>query len=988
MEKLKRLIVSVAVFATIIASFAQKPTYTREEMEHWVDSVFSTLSETEKIGQTMMIYCSSNNEDFYQQVSDYIKSYGIGGVIFMQGNPVTQAKLTNKFQSESRIPLLISQDAEWGPQMRLKDDCTAFPKQMTLGAITDDSLIYQMGKAVATQLLRLGVHVNFAPVVDVNNNPANPVINVRSFGEDKYNVAAKGIMYMKGMQDNKVAAVAKHFPGHGDTNTDSHSDLPVINHSYKHISDIELYPFKQLVNNGVHGIMVAHIYFPQIDSTKNITSSLSKPIVTGILRDSLNFSGLAITDGLNMKALYKYAQSGEIEAYALQAGNDVLLLPADVDKAVTTIQSWLNQGKITRQRLDDACKNVLREKFMLGAKSLKNTVVDTTNIIADLNSPKDKTLIRTLYRNAFTAIKNNNNTLPLDLSTSLKTVCVVVSDDKRPVLENSFGRYTEGNFIYAKYKSGKSLCDSIINKTDKYDRVIVIIASSSNSTKTKFNISSDVYDMIDMLSFHPNSTLCIIANPYLAGNIKNIDNFNAVIFGYEPVDDVFDLLPQCLFGAYPIKGRLPVSINEQYKAGAGVDVQIKNKGVISYPSQDEIDAMYGSFHVIDSLALAGINIKAYPGCQVVAIHKGNVILNKAYGNMTYENNDPVTTETLYDVASITKIMATTLAVLSLQEYQKFDIDKPLSRYLPFLDYSDKKNIIIRDIMAHQARFPASIQVFSDFTDDSYREDNVRETMTTEFSVKVADKMYVKRSVPFHIYDTTAQCKLLSGKKLPKNHYVYSCMGFILLAKGIENSINMPLNEYVEQYYYSPMGLSRTTFLPLEKFSKKEIAPTENDKTFRRQVVRGYVHDEKAALLGGVAGNAGLFSNAIGIGTLMQMLLQDGYYGGRQYIKDVYIKDFTTTQFPEIDNRRALGFDKPLIEGGNNGPVCEEASSKSFGHSGFTGCFTWADPQNELVYVFLSNRIYPDVSNNKISKYSFRSKIHSALYNIVNSAKPE
>lgn len=975
--------ISKAIIITLLSilsmeAFSQTDCVERDKCDIWVDSVYNSLTQTQRIGQLMMIRCFSNQtEEFYDEISRQIKEYNVGGICFFQGDPASQIELVNRFQSEAQTPLLISQDAEWGPAMRFRNHCLPFPKQMTLGAITNDSLIYEMGVSIAQQLKAIGVNVSFSPVVDINNNPNNPVINYRSFGESKENVARKGVMYMKGLQDNNVLAIAKHFPGHGDTDTDSHYDLPVINHTYSHVDSVELYPFKELINEGVSGIMNAHIYFPLIDNTKNIPSSLSEKIVSGILRDSLNFKGVTYSDGLEMKAIFKFAEPGEVEAYSLKAGNDIQLLPVDIDKSMQTINQWINDGRIQQSQLEEACRRILKSKYHI-LQDIRE--IDNHNLEYSLNSDEDKVLVRELYRNSITAIKNDKEALPLSVDNNEEFACFVVSDKHIETLETSFRRYKDIDFHYIECQSNKKQCSDIEALAENYKKIVVIVNSSSNSIKKKFEISDEVYKLINILSYRPSSVLCIIANPYLASNIENIDNYNAVVFGYETNDNVYDILPQSLFGAYPITGRLPVSINKQYQVLSGIDIE--KSGTISYPSAEEIKVRYGDFAKVDSLVNFGINIKAYPGCQIFVIHEGNVIIDKAYGHLTYNNKEQVDTETMYDVASLTKIAATTLSIMDLENKKMMNIDAPLSYYLPFLNQSNKNKLIIRDIMAHNTGLIPYINFYNNFTDNKFRKNNMRNDISDKFTVKIAKDKYVSKDWQYFIFDSIAKTDFVEEEKMPPNRYIYSDLGFILLRKAIEDITNQPIDRYVENTFYNSLGLQRTTYLPNDRGSGTNIAPTERDTKFREQVLKGYVHDEAAALLGGVSGHAGLFSTAKEMGIIMQMIMQEGVYNNKRYFNSRIVKDFTAAQYPEINNRRGIGFDKPNIENTEEGPVCTMASQSSFGHSGFTGCLAWADPEEQLVYIFISNRIHPNANNIKLTKYNIRSDIHQAIYEAI------
>ena len=946
------------------------------DADKWVDSVFSSLSLKEKVGQTMMIRSSSEGDEAYnKEIERQIREYNIGGICFFKGEPITQAKLTNKWQNLAKTPLLISMDAEWGLEMRLKDKTMAFPKQMTLGAIKDDCKVYEMACIVAQQLKRIGVNMSFSPVADVNNNAANPVINYRSFGEDRDNVANKCMAFMDGLQESYVIAVAKHFPGHGDTDTDSHHSLPIINHPRERLDSIELYPFKKLIEHGIMGVMNAHIYVPTLEPEEGVPASMSQNIVDELLRNKLAFNGLTITDGLEMGAILQYKNPGEIEAQSAIAGNDIQLLPIDIDKAINKTLEAIKKGELDEEKINSACKRILYAKYFAGLSERKK--ISENNISADLHLPEDKIFRRQLYASAITAVKNEAKILPLKLDAGIKTACVLISSVNTDEFKNIFANYHKADFFNLDLKAGASKCDEIIKSVVKYDRIVILVATNSSSAKNNFNISDEVYQFIDSCAVLKQSVLCIAGNPYIGTKFSKLDNHNSIVFAYEPTKDVLQLLPQALFGAFEISGQLPVSINEKYKALASVYVPASR--VLAYPPDYEIAYRYGDFKNVDSIALDGIKKKAYPGCQVFAAHKGEVIYSKSFGNLSYDTGAAKTNNnTVYDVASLTKIAATTLSVMKLQEQCVFDVDLLISDFLPFLRGTDKEDIVIREAMAHQARLASYIPFYKDIENsDSLRKALISDKFSEEYPVKIAENVYLKEHYDLHILDSIGNSNLLLTNK-----YVYSDLGFLLIAKAIESTVLKNFDEYVEESFYLPMGLNKTTFLPLNKMKKDNIAPTENDKTFRKQLLRGYVHDQTAAMLGGVAGHAGLFSTAEELGKIMQMLLFKGKYGNVDYIDYHVIREFARTQFPENDNRKACGFDKPPLGNSSAGQTCKSASANSFGHTGFTGAYAWADPDTDLVYIFLSNRINPDVKNTKLSSLHIRTKIHQAFYDAI------
>ncbi len=944
-----------------------------KEAELWADSVLNSLTLKEKIGQMIIVRGSSNGDVAEEAIIEkYIKEYNIGGICFFKGDPTIQAKLTNKWQKLSKIPMFISMDAEWGLEMRLKDKAMAFPKQMTLGAIRNDMYIKKMGEAIANQLKRLGVNMSFAPCVDINNNPNNPVINYRSFGEDPENVALKGVIYMKALQENGIIAVAKHFPGHGDTNVDSHYSLPVIKHDLDRLNKIELYPFTKMIEYDVAGIMNAHLYIPSLDKIKR-PASLSLTIVNKLLKENLKYNGLIMTDGLEMGAITSYKPAGEVEVAAVLAGNDILLLPLDVKKAVDSVYNAVNNGTISKVTIDNSCKKILKYKYKYGINNYNE--VSLENIEKDINLEKDKALLRELYTNATTVIKNKNDILPLSLETNIKTACLVISNDNCIAFTEMVKNYCKADYFNLKLNSTEESCNKIFNKLKKYDRTIVLVASSTNSPKSNFGVSTSVISGLENFSKLNNAILCLAINPYFASKIVSLNNYSAIVLGYENVIDVLEILPQQLFGAYEIDGQLPVSIANKYPVLFGEKIEKTN--VLQYLSEDEIVNLFGDLSYIDSIAIDGIDIKAYPGCQIFAAYDGKVIYNKSFGKQTYSKTSlNINNYTLFDMASVTKVAATNISVMYLYDNALIDIDKPISDYLTFLKESNKKNIDFRNTMAHQARFVSYIPFKKDFiNDESFRKKWSSNTKSNIYNVKVADNFYVKKEYKKFLLDSIANSKMQ-----PRKRMVYSDLGYILISEVINKITGKTLDVFADSIFYSKMGLYNTTFNPLNKFDKNRIAPTENDNLFRHQLVQGYVHDENAGLLGGVSGHAGLFSTAKEVGTIMQMLLNGGNYGNKQYISQGVVNQFTSVQYREDDNRKGCGFDKPGLK--ENNPVCEGASKSSFGHTGFTGIYAWADPDKKLVYVFVSNRVYPDASNRKISRYDIRTRIHQCFYNIL------
>ena len=1003
MFKCKYIFIFIIYFLFASNLFAQDTTNILSKQDLWVNSVMNKMNLDEKIGQLFMIAAYSNKDQKHiNEVSYIIKKYKIGGLIFFQGGQVRQANLTNYYQSRSKTPLLIAIDGEWGLGMRL-DSTISYPRQMMLGAIQDDSLIYQMGYDIAQQMKRMGIHVNFAPVVDVNNNPLNPVINVRSFGEDRENVSQKGIMYMKGMQDAGLIATAKHFPGHGDTDSDSHYTLPSVNHNREHLDSVELYPFKKIFDAGIEGVMVAHLNVPELGTKPDTPTTLTKSVVTDLLKDEMGFDGLIFTDALNMKGATKYYDPGEIEAMALNAGNDVLLFPVSVSKAISKIKKQVRKGLISRDRIDESCRKVLAAKYRAGLFQYKKNeeVVNTENLEKDLNNLMYEVTRHGLIESGLTLIRNEKKILPIKKLKRKKIASLAFNTDEVTAFQKTLSKYAKVDH----FVSVEELSDSLLNVLKDYDIVITSVHNTSNSPSKNYNVKQNYLDIVGNLSINTKIIFSVFASPYSLNSFQIINNIDAILIAYHDDDVTQSIAAQAIFGGAHVSGRLPVTINQNYPAGFGLD--IKKKIRLQYGIPEQVGISSEKLRKIDSLALNAIENQATPGCRVLIARKGIVFYDKSFGYHTYMQQNPVKENDIYDIASITKITATIPTLMHLYEDSLFSVDSKLADYLPELDTTNKGDLIIKDILTHQAQFNGWIPFYYSTLETLYPEQNLlNNKFTEEYPYKIGNHAYMAKNTifkedyyayyphdkyntqiakDFYILDAyrdTIYKKIRESNLLEEKAYRYSDLGYYYFYKIIENLTGSRFQDYVDSTFYEELGAYRTTYLPLNKFKKSEIVPSENDQVFRKQLLHGYVHDPGAAMLGGVCGHAGVFSTAGDLAKIMQMYLNEGEYGGAKYFNAETIDFFTTSPFLDNDNRRALGFDKPQMDYTKEGPTCKCVSEKSFGHSGFTGTIAWADPEEQIVYIFLSNRIHPDQDNNKLIKMNVRTDIQQVIYDAI------
>ncbi|NSW94563.1 MAG: serine hydrolase [Bacteroidales bacterium] len=868
-------------------------------------------------------------------------------------------------------------DAEWGLGMRLQD-VEKFPYQMTLGAITDDSLIYKMGKMVAQQCKRLGVHVNLAPVADINNNPANPVINYRSFGENKENVAHKAMLYMKGMQDNGVSATLKHFPGHGDTNVDSHYDLPVITHSRDRLESIELYPFVKLIDEGAGCVMTAHLNLPAVDATPNLPATLSPAVIKQLLIKDLGFKGLVITDAMNMKGVTKYFKAGEAEALAFMAGNDVVEFVTDIESAIRETMNMIASKKILPAEIDMKCRKVLALKYWSGLSKPVN--INKENIIKDLNPQTTLALIRDLYANSLTVIQNNNNIIPLKNPGKMKIAALAVNKNRITVFQKRLLNYCPADTLFISAENWND-SEKLLSKLAGYDLVIAGVFGTSQSPSGNFGIKPELNSFLEKLSGTTRTIIAFFGNPYALDKLKAVEKAEGLIVTYQENSITEDLSAQLIYGGIGGKGVLPVTINQKWRAGHGIitrgDLRLKyglpeNAGL----SSEKLNRN------IDSIALAGLKAKAYPGCQVMVARKGIVVFWKTYGFHTYENRIAVREDDLFDLASVTKVSSTLAGLMLLDSEGKFSPDKTLGEYVPFFRNSNKEKLMMKDILTHQAGLTAWIPFWRETVknDSVFRKNIFSHESSRKYPLEVADGLFINKKYRHKIFNEIKKSPL--GEK----KYVYSDLAFIISPEIIEQLTGEKWYEFVTLNVYHKIGAFDMVFNPYMRYPLSRIVPTEYDSLFRKQLLHGTVHDEGAAMLGGISGHAGLFSTANDLMKLMELYRRMGEYGGERIISEEVMKRYTSVQFPENNNRRGLGFDKPLLNNSELSPKdaypSKSASMKSFGHSGYTGTFVWIDPVYDISYVFLSNRVYPTRNNNLLSDMNIRSDILESIYKSI------
>jgi len=960
---MKKIFFIVAVFISSI-SFSQYRS--RLSVDKWVDSVFNSLTPEQRIAQLMVIRAHSNlGADHVAKVTSDIQQYNVGALCFFQGGPIRQANLTNFYQSIAKTPLMITIDGEWGVGMRL-DSVTKYPYQLTLGAMDNQRLVYEMGLAVGEQCKRLGIHVNYAPVVDINNNPNNPVIGYRSFGEDRDKVIKFGIAYMKGMQDAGIMACAKHFPGHGDVDVDSHLDLPVINKTRAELDSNELKPFRELIKAGIGSVMVAHLSVPSIDTGEHRATSISKNAVTGVLRDDIGFTGLTFTDALEMKGVAKYFPGGVISVEALIAGNDMLCLPEDVGKAIDAIKSAISENRLTWDDVNEKVKKVLKAKYQLGLNQLKP--IETTNLLRDLNAKADALRLK-VAKETITVLKQGTGNSSLPLKKNYKVAYIEIGDSDI----NSFGReisetYKTDTYLFS-WKDGDDKADEIFEKViDKYDAVVIGIHNFSNRPANNYGITNSSLSLWRRLN-KANSITLVFGNVLAAANYCAA---NTLIACHQDDNITRQVAADLLKGKNSASGRLPVRVCN-FTAGYGIDVAAVEE---TNPSMKKV----WMAQTIDSIVTDAISQKAFPGCVVLAVKDGEIIYDKAFGSYAIDKPQPVTLESIFDLASVTKISATTLSIMKLYEEGKIKLNGTLGDYLPWTQHSDKANLRIDDILLHEVGLTPTIFFYRETVDSATGIPNpalYSDKPKPGYTIRVAENLYLKNE-----WQDTMLSRIIKSAPPRVGRYSYSDNDFIFLGKIVEQLSGMTLDQYVRKNFYSKLGLETTGFKPRERFAVNRIIPTEEEKYFRKQLLWGDVHDEGASMFGGVAGHAGLFSDAYDLAMLYQMLLNGGELNGERIFKEETIKLFTA--YHSKDSRRAYGFDKPEKDNVTRKEPYPSllASPQTFGHTGFTGTCVWVDPKYDLVYIFLSNRVNPSRNNPAFAQLSVRGKIQDTIIEAI------
>ena len=954
-------ILYVFFFFSFTFVFSQSPLKTKDELNQkkWVDSIYQSLSEEEKIGQLFTVWVATKyGQQEIDHISGLINEYKLGGLIFSLGNIKDQADATNHFQSISKVPLLIGMDAEWGIGMRL-DDAFSFPYNMTLGAVENNDLIYNVGKRIGHHANRLGVHINFAPVVDINTNPDNPIIGFRSFGEDKFNVAEKALSYLKGMQSKNLLGSAKHFPGHGDTKTDSHLTLPLISFSDKRIDSVELYPFKKLIKNNIASIMTAHLNIPSLD--EGIPSTLSNKIITNLLKEELDFEGLIITDALDMKGIVDFAKKDYPDVSAINAGNDVLLMPTDLEKSIKQIKKAISRKKVSVKRLEESVKKILMAKYKVGLNEFKP--IKKTNIINEMNEEVDFALMDKIASESITLVKNKNQTLPFKNLNNKKVGYIKLGDDNNAVFFNFLNKYEKINEI--------NIEEDFDYKTiSNYDKIIIGFHKTDKSPFEKFKFEKNEIQIIERIKKLTDLVLVVFAKPYCVSDL-DINDIESILIAYQNSSIFQEKAAQIIFGAIPAKGKLPVTIHKKIPVNTKINTNRTNR--IGYTHFINKGFNKKKLKIVDSLVNYAIDQQMMPGAQLIALKGNEIAYKKSFGYYTYQKKKKVDSKTIYDLASLTKILVSIPLMLREFDLNKLNLNTTLSEIIPDEKLGNKSDLVLSEMFSHQSALVPWIPFYEETINPITKKqiDNFYNSKKSEsFSTQVNDNLYMNTYWNDTIFKRLIDSELLEFKK-----YRYSDLPYYFIKKYFENEYKTTLDLLIKEKVFNKIGAFSLTYNPTKSGKTNNIVPTEEDNYFRFAKIQGFVHDMGASMQGGIGGHAGLFGNAEDVAKVMHLFLNKGSYVDYEIFTSKSFDIFNKRHFK--NNRRGIGFDKPQLDE-DILSTCGCVSDQSFGHSGFTGTYAWADPKDNLIYVFLSNRTYPTMKNNKISENNIRTEVHRLI----------
>ena len=937
----KNIIYNTLAFAFIFSCLLSNPSSYSYDVKSFDEKLsWKKLSLEEKIGQMIMVRVSGkfyNSSSYkYESIKDLVENFKVGGLIMYHADIHGAFHNINLFQNWSEIPLIIGSDYERGLGQWM-DGGTLFPSNMAISSTGNPLNAYLQGEIIAKEARSLGVHMIFAPVLDINNNPSNPIINLRSYGDSPQVVSEYGNQFFKGVQSQGVFACGKHFPGHGDTDTDSHSSLPTINVSKDTFYKNELIPFKEAIIEGIDMIMMGHLVVPSLDAS-NKPATHSYPITTSLLKDELNFDGVVITDAMEMGALSKNISNEESVVRAIEAGADIILLPIDAKNAIKSIKEAVLDGRISEKRINQSVKKIWNLKKEAGLLSDKG-FPDWGRIEALVGSKEHTRVANKIAANSITLIKDDKNSIPIKPEKTKKISHIIMSiDDNAKDYLKSFSKdiaRTSNNIneIFINYKLDDYLIDKMINKASNSDVIVISSLVRIRMDKGISTIDPSHLNFLKKLKKKTKKPIILVSfgSPYM----DSYEYFDAYIatYGYGPVS--VKAAANALFGREVISGKLPINLNEEYIKGTGL---YRAKRVSEFKKKENSGYnLNKAFSVIDK----AIDEEIFPGAQIFISKGEEIIAHRGFGHHTYDKTSSlIDTASVYDIASITKVMSTVPLVMKLVEKRRMSVNSYVSEYFPKFKGKNKEKVKIRHLLTHTSGIKGYVEYFK--------------------SKKVSDEADIlndilKRGLIFE----------------PGSNYKYSDLGFILLKNIIERTNRSDFDRLASRWIYRPLNMKNTYFNPtIDKV--RNIVPTEYDSVYRKRLIKGEVHDENTHLIGGVSGHAGLFSNAGDIAIFAKLFLNEGVWLGKRHFNKSTVRKFTKKQnLPNSDY--AIGWDTPALSGSSAGDFF---SNQSFGHLGFTGTSVWADKKNKIIIILLTNRVHP--SRKKGGIYNVRRKFHNEV----------
>jgi beta-N-acetylhexosaminidase len=910
------------------------------EETKWVDSIMSKMSTRDKCAQMVMTwmlgnYISESSRDF-KRVSSLIQNTKLGGIVFFKGDILNEALLINKFQGMSEIPLLIGADFERGLAMRLTD-ATEFPYNMAVAATGDKQFAYDMGKVIGLESRTIGVHQNYAPVADINNNSENPIINIRSYSEDKNIVSQFSAAFIAGTNDERVLSTAKHFPGHGDTQIDSHKDMPTISVDRFNLVNNELVPFVESIRAGVHSIMVGHLNVPALDPG-GIPATLSKKIITDLLKNEMGFAGLVVTDAMNMSAVTNYYSVGEAAVLAVKAGNDLVLMPPDEEVAVNAIYNAVLSGEISFERINESVRKILSAKKWLQID--KNLYSDLSKVPEIIGQESHIRLAQNIAEKSITLVRNDKHVIPIDPAKIYQTACISISDglgsDSERIFQNEIDqKFTNVRKIFLNRKSTKKDYQNAYEIARQSDLILLPSFVRVRAYQGTVRLSESHTEFINkLLKLKTPSVIISFGNPYLLSLFPDAKTYLAA-YGDPPVSQ--RAMASAIAGEINIQGKLPISIPKtDYIVGHGIPIENTTLKFV----EGGYDLNY-NFASVDVAMIQGVQNKIFPGGVLLIGKEGKVIYEKPFGNFTYDASSTLmSTDAIFDLASVSKVVGTTTAAMLLYDEGKLNLDEKVQNYLPEFGNNGKEDISVRNLLAHNSGLIA------------YR--NFR-------------KLYNSKEETLKAIMNETPVEPIGSK------VVYSDLNMIVLQQIIEKISEKKLDEFLQEKIFKPLKMTRTMYNPPKELWYYSPPTSETIDPVKRN--KGVVHDGNAFILDGVAGHAGLFSTASDLAVFMQMMLQKGKYAGKQFIKTSTVNNWTKPQLKE--SARGLGWDTNSLGGTSAGNLF---SKNSFGHTGFTGTSVWADKEKGIFVILLTNRVYPGGEEGGIQK--FRPQLHDAVMKAV------